>query len=525
MIISRIYSLLLRISYLKTRQNSLILAVRKHIILPALFNDKHRVPQKLFNIPVNAFPSRWMSLLVIMFGILNVILLFPNIDVFTTSTSDSISTQWARYIADRSGIFATVLFPSLITFGGRNNLLSLLFGWSEATCNVVHRWIGRWTFIQMSIHGLAYSVQYLADGRESYVNRIWHKKDVVWGSVATILAGVIIAQGFYALRRRFYEIFLILHIALSAVCVAYSFKHVRSYDKYPYYYWKYMWAAIGCWAGEHALRIFRIISFGPFIKAEAKSVSGASQITIKPTIKWNFKPGQHVYLYVFRFNIWESHPFTVMPGRDGSYALMLKPEQGMTKKLHNRLKSRLEGKTTFNVWVEGMYGESHPVHRFDTLVLLAGGVGITCIAAYALDAIKNSKRQHVILHWVVREESWTNWIKDQLEDIISSNAVEVHLYVTGERPLSESDSDGKESTSENGGSISLNLDKEGKMPYEVSYGRPVIGSLLENNIAEATGSVAVVVCGPAAMCDSARKAVAENVEKDSGYVEYFEDSY
>ncbi|KAK9312131.1 hypothetical protein V1524DRAFT_440162 [Lipomyces starkeyi] len=49
--------------------------------------------------------------------------------------------------------------------------------------------------------------------------------------------------------------------------------------------------------------------------------------------------------------------------------------------------------------------------------------------------------------------------------------------------------------------------------------------VIEETIKRAQGSVAVVSCGPGSLVDTCRSAVADNVDKGMGRVDYFEDAF
>ncbi|KAK7208460.1 ferric reductase NAD binding domain-containing protein [Myxozyma melibiosi] len=534
--LNNVFSRLLNIE--RGATNKYVTMFRKWFILPATFGKMHAEPFRFFGIALNITPVRWMYLLVVLYSILNVVFLWPQVDIFEENTKiGTPRQQWARYIADRSGIFATVMMPSLYLFAGRNNILQYFSGWQFETFNVIHRWTGRWMFIQSAVHGLTYSLVYVYQegGYATYVESVWHVEAIIWGSVATILAAAILFQAFYPFRHYFYEIFKILHIALAAVFLAYTYLHVYAYNYYQWMFYKYLWATVGIWVVDHVFRIFRILYSGLFATASVKIVGGAAIIRVKPMISWTPKPGQYAYLYVMRHNFWESHPFSVVGKENGEYVFVTKAEAGMTQKLLKSVAKAPDAtKNKMNVWVEGFYGESAPVSRFDTILLVAGGIGITAIVSYAT-ALANKARegQHIILYWILRNETDLGWVKSLIDAIAATRRVEIHIFVTGAHDSSvaalsdvkNSDSasasatDSEKANSLDGSKISWTAD-------DVTYGqRPDMNAVIASTVHEANGSVAVMMCGPGSLSDICRQAVAQNVDKGKARVEYFEEVF
>lgn len=52
--------------------------------------------------------------------------------------------------------------------------------------------------------------------------------------------------------------------------------------------------------------------------------------------------------------------------------------------------------------------------------------------------------------------------------------------------------------------------------------RPEMSQVVRDTVTMATGSVAVLTCGPSALADEARAAVCDNIEHAKGRLDYFE---
>ncbi|KAK9429783.1 ferric reductase NAD binding domain-containing protein [Lipomyces doorenjongii] len=509
-----------------SRPLSVVSKFRAHVSLPATWGGKHIEPQRLGNIPVNVIPTRWQSIVVFFFIALNIIFLF--VDMWTVPNNTIYYTDAimrARNIGDRAALLGVALFPILFLFGGRNNVLMFFTGWSFETFNVFHRWIGRVMFINFAVHGWSFTYYYRHTGEykgESnfayWKEQILDDRDNYLGIVAIVLIGIILVQACYVLRHHWYEVFLVLHIATVICYFATAWHHVK-----PHNYMEYFYTCVAIWGFDRFIRLGRILLAGPYSKAKITVSGDAVYLSVKPAVHFQPKPGQYAFLYVLRHNFWESHPFSIMETRDKHYIFVAKAHKGLTKKIHKSV-TKQDGNAAVSVWIEGPYGDSYPIARYETVLLVAGGIGITAIMSYALDLKRRNTPQDVRLYWMVREHDSLRWVQDQLQELTEGGLIDIHIYVTGEtEEIDEKNHSESESTS-----IS-DLSEKNKAvvsQLHVKYNqRPEIGSVISDTVRKAEGSVAVVSCGPGSLADGCRKAVAENVDKGIGRVDYFEDAF
>ncbi|KAJ8096641.1 ferric reductase NAD binding domain-containing protein [Lipomyces tetrasporus] len=510
-----------------SRPSTFVSTFRKYITLPATFGGMHVQPQRLGKVPVNVIPTRWQSIVVFFFVSLNIILLF--VDMWTVPNNTTYYTDAimsARNIGDRAAYLGLALFPILFLFGGRNNFLMFFTGWSFETFNVFHRWIGRMMFVNFAVHGWTYTYNYLHIGEykgESnfayYKGEILDDKENYLGIVALVLIGVILIQACYVLRHHWYEIFLVGHIATVICYLATAWHHVKPHDSIEYFY-----ACVAIWGLDRLVRVCRILLAGPYSEAKITVHGDAVYVAVKPAVHFHPKPGQYAFLYVLRHNFWESHPFSIVETRDKHYIFVAKAHAGLTKKIHNSV-TKQNGNNTVRVWIEGPYGESYPIARYETVLLVAGGIGITAIMSYALDLKRRNTQQHVKLYWMVREQVSLAWVKDQLQELTEGGGlIDIHIYITGElEEVNEKAPSEPESTS-----IS-DLSEKGQAVLSqliVKYNqRPDMRFVVAETVRNAEGSVAVVSCGPGSLADVCRKAAVENVDKGAGRVDYFEDAF
>jgi predicted ferric reductase len=289
------------------------------------------------------------------------------------------------------------------------------------------------------------------------------------------------------------------------------------------------------------------------------------KVTVFPSLIWNFSAGQHCYLYfpTLTTNPFQSHPFSVASWKDcstpqpqtsanetssssltpetppptlplhsthnstepiielqdipltttppnrtssltskPSISFILRPEHGVTRNLHTRLLKSRKAKTA--VIIEGPYG-SAPSTKFrnaDTILAIAGGIGITSILGYLQlylsELEKGLKRRpsRFILFWTVREESLIAAVSSQMGDVEELNAkgVEVRVVCTGI-------GDGE------------------RVDVQELVRAEVLGEGGEGR------KVCVVSCGPGALADGVRKSVVGVVGKKGASVDLIEEAF
>ena len=102
-------------------------------------------------------------------------------------------------------------------FGLRNNIFIWATGWNFRTFNIFHRHIARVATIYAIVHSIGYTVVYgvYEDNYKSDVSSSWF----YLGILATITMSLMLLFSHDYLRAKFYEAFLIIHIALAVVTI------------------------------------------------------------------------------------------------------------------------------------------------------------------------------------------------------------------------------------------------------------------------------------------------------------------
>lgn len=154
---------------------------------------------------------------------------------------------------------------------------------------------------------------------------------------------------------------------------------------------EWLYASIVIWSFDRLIRLVRMAALnlswskGRVARTGRLEIVGTDAIQARINVGYDFGfvPGQYIYVYFPRFNFWESHPFTIAEYevKDGQsvVTLFFRTHKGVTKKLQRYL---ADGPKELYCILEGPYGHYCPVQRYDNVLLLAGGVGITAVFPY-----------------------------------------------------------------------------------------------------------------------------------------------
>ncbi|GKT41536.1 ferric/cupric reductase transmembrane component B [Colletotrichum spaethianum] len=514
--------------------------LKRYITVPATFG--YRCSQ---NLGWCTIPPRVQSLTILAFIIVNIFFCVHGYIIFPDTC------MW-RYVADRTGIISFANFPIIWLFGMRNNLLMWVTGWDFGTYNNFHRWVARVATVQAVIHSVGYVVLVFDDGDWAYFMSWW--KVMFWwaGWFATFGMVALLVASVYWMRRKQYELFLILHILLSILTLITMLGHVSIFKgEYDILFWVPFYS----WIGDRVLRMARTLSFNlrfwnTFALASYDANSNIIRLSIPySTSFYEPKPGTYYYLHVLSDKcFWESHPFTMActttnmhvqrkssceqtpllvageqdqepmsevalePKRgEPSMTFLIRPYDSFTARLREDAAAAWPRPARLRVLVEGPYGHTQPFNQFDDLLFIVGGSGVVVPVAHLAELTKaGSRARSIKIIWAVRELSFAvDVLRQDFEDAFDSGKLSVDIYVTQH-------------------SLASNAVRPNDWPEQVRllHGRPDVREEVQD---AATGagkaSLAVVACGPAVMADSARKSVVEMLDRGWSRIEYFQESF
>ncbi|OAP60926.1 hypothetical protein AYL99_05928 [Fonsecaea erecta] len=287
--------------------------LRSNVIVPATFGSHHNRP--LF---WTTIPTRMETIIVVSFWVMTFILCCVGYQIFWPNLYYTEPQQAWRYISDRTGILCYAMLPWLWMFSGRNNIFLWLTGWSFATFNIFHRHIARCATVLAIVHSVGWSV---LEGTFGYFAESWTEQYWYMGGLATIAMSLIVLFSFMWFRVRSYELFLLIHIALSVVTIVGLFYHTAIFDGE---YNGYLWPLVAIWCFDRAARLARWAYCNLHIRLSHAVVNSTASATydkdgdfirldIVPGSRMlKAGPGQHYYLYQpMKWKGWENHPFTL----------------------------------------------------------------------------------------------------------------------------------------------------------------------------------------------------------------------
>ncbi|KAF3918465.1 hypothetical protein ABW21_db0203550 [Orbilia brochopaga] len=489
--------------------------LKKNFILAPLLGSRHNEHFKIGSAGgAGIVPTRFQALFLAILLALNVGLTVGSVD-WDRSRGVILSE-----LRNRSGVLAVTNMVPLFLLAGRNNPLIPMLRISFDTYNLIHRWLGRIVVLEALTHTISHI---LNKNWSSFMASLGRSEMILTGTISTLAMVFLFIQSPSIIRHAFYESFLTLHIIGAIVATVTLYFHLALIDNK---WLRYLQVAIGLWVAERLARFVSIIyrNIGRSVtKATITALSTeATRITLDMPRPFRFRPGQHVYLYLPSITGWQSHPFSVawadetaplvwnpdtkeeLPrNRQDIYGpqkttveLIVRRRTGATDKIFRKAAASADGSVTVRALVEGPYGTYQSLSSYGTVVLFAGGVGITHQLPNVLELLQGYidgtiATRKVVLVWVLQNPEHLQWVKRQMTSILAMEKrreiLKVTLFVT--KPKQSREIMSPTST------------------VQMFPGKPNIEQLLQSELEERVGTMAVSVCGPGSMSDDVRDAV------------------
>ncbi|KAF2403452.1 hypothetical protein EJ06DRAFT_571662 [Trichodelitschia bisporula] len=431
---------------------------------------------------------------------------------------------------------AFACIPILVALSGKANIITLLTGVSHERLNVLHRWVAWMSFGLSLVHTIPFfyaSIYDEGDGgdqrvkSEFYTNKMRGANEYSGVPPLAMLFGLCILS-LPPLRNKFYESFYAVHILLAITYLGLLFWHAANVNDS----WAYLWATLAVWLASWAARTFYYtrplnIHSAWFVPSQATLVplpGAVTRIEVWPPEDFAHSPAQHVFLRFTALAPLDNHPFTIVsaPMDSGSQpsplVFLARTHAGFTARLARYALANVNGKdeaASTPVWIDGPYGGVSRSFetRYDTLVLLAGGTGISACLPWMLSA-REGRLKRVVLVWAVRRAEALAWVTGELEAVGKGEVeVVVQMHITGEV---EEGKDGKEVGEGLGKEARVEVaGSEGKSGFAERLaalgpsleGRPVMSEVLSKHV-RAGERTMVFACGPEGFRVDVANAVA-----------------
>ncbi|KAH7653463.1 Ferric-chelate reductase (NADH) protein [Dioscorea alata] len=264
-----------------------------------------------------------------------------------------------------------------------SSLLPLVGLTSEASIKY-HVWLGHVVMLLFSAHGLCYIILWAATSELSNMLE-WDAIgiSIVAGELALISGLFMWVTTFPRIRRKFFELFFythqlyiiflfffLLHVGIAFFCLILPGVYLFLLDRYLRFL--------------QSRRSVRLIS--------ARLLpSDTVELNFSKSSGTSFPPLSTVFIKVPSVSTLQWHPFTISSSSNlepEKLSIIIKKEGSWTQKLSQILASPLD---RLDVSVEGPYGPSSSTFlRYDSLVLVSGGSGITPFIAIIRELIFRS---------------------------------------------------------------------------------------------------------------------------------------
>ncbi|KAL0959061.1 hypothetical protein HGRIS_014361 [Hohenbuehelia grisea] len=448
-----------------------------------------------------------------------------------------------NYWSNRAGSLAISQFPLITALGTKNNLISMITRVSFDKLNFLHRMIARVVFVLIWVHGAGRLAKGLRPGQ-------WEQTWCWLGVFAAVAFTVLCIISLRPIRAKSYEFFFYTHCALVLMLMVGGYYHAT--------YRKFHWYMVPCfiiWGLDRLTRLIRIVAFnhayfgfskgaGTFDAHTELLSDGIIRMTVRRPKHFHWSAGQTAYLTMPGVSTlpFEAHPFTIasldtngddqtasienamFPGTNGRRAdskywkelvFLINPQAGFTRRLANVAARN----GAVKVFIDGPYGPAPDLCRFDTSVLVAGGVGVSYALPVFLDIIERVREgkslcTRILFIWSIRDISHASWVSETLYKalMLAPAGLEIHikLFVTGHAPdvVSWGDSESMLSKSPISPRSAQAPPLLGLPAVQVNTGRPDLRSILCQEADCTNGRMSVNVCGSRSISNAVKAALS-----------------
>lgn len=509
--------------------------IKKDLEYAPLWKARHNREIQLSSaVSIGTLPSRFHTLLLVSFLICNIAYML----VLPWHISQSHSVVAA--LRGRAGMLAMYNMIIGTLFALRNNPLIPILQVSYDTFNLLHRWCMRLFTMLTVVHALCWFDNTYAAGQWKAVK--WSLATVSsyqWGFTATIIFIVMIAVAWSPIRHAWYETFINFHRLFAVLGFVGVYRHLLDHNL-PQLPW--MQAVFILWALEYVARIFSITWYNvgrhgvTTVTVEALP-SEACRVTFNLVRPWRPRAGCHAHFYLPSIGYWSSHPFSVAwadtvasrptdpeklqptvhedpTAHATSVSMVIRARSGFTRTLYNKASAQKDNVYTATGLIEGLgtYGAPRSLRSYGTVVLFAGGVGITHQTMYVRDLVSGfcagtAATRKVVLCWSIPNSESLSWVQPWMDQILKmpgrKECLQIKLFVTKPR--------------RHGDLIS------GSGTVQMFPGRCNPLTVLQAETKDQVGAMAVTVCGPGAFADSVRQAARSVVENT--VVDFIEEAF
>lgn len=489
--------------------------LRSKILVPAVFGTSHHSETRALPFYKVILPTRGEAVAMAVFIALNLVLAIFNYPLIKTKF-DSKAIFLAKCVANRTGGLAFGLIPVTILLAGRNNIVQRLTGLPYSSMIFFHKWCSRTMTMYALVHAGAWMLYGIFGEPESVWSMFRTYAYWRWGTAALLASVVLIVHSIHSIKARWYEIFVVIHIAMALLFLWACLKHCSDLG---WLGWIYL--SLGLWGSERAARLWRLlIGFGGYQSGYAQLVSHEDHVykIVVPhtrSRRFRFFPGCYAFLYIQAQPwLWQSHPFSLMTTDEG-YEILVKAKDGLTRQLFDTLPHDVEARVPLRLALEGPYGHEAPLQRYQDVLVLASGAGIPGPISYLQKLVQDpaSIRRFTFV-WVVPTERLLSAMRDQLLRAAQLAAhadpktlFEFQVYVTRPQLAAAANS------------------RPAWIPPQIQlvHGRPDVRLLLTHFCKHASGDIAIASCANPTLDDLLRRYVSELIAYSDHRLDFYDE--
>ncbi|KAI8973096.1 iron reductase [Trametes punicea] len=468
---------------------------------------------------------------------------------FVNTTTLSGNKLDFSYWGGRAGAIGASQFPLITAFGTKNNILAYITGISYDKLNYVHRMAARVVFVLLWVHGGSKIAHLVPAAYDEWFIRV--------GLTTMTAFTILILVSLRPIRARVYEIFYFVHFLTVLIVLLGAYFHTN--DKHV---GSYVWPSFLIWGLDRVIRVARLVYYNHLyfgFSADAHRLDASVELLSPhfvrlhmrrpPHFRWT--PGQTAFLMMPTVSgiPLEAHPFTIA-SVDERYQLhgvkesseakegekmrtdseetapywkelvfLINVREGFTR----RLAGIAEKGEKVKVLVDGPYGFSPDLDNDDTVVLVAGGSGVSFTISTFLGVLSRvqdgkSKCRRLLFIWSIRDASHIKWVSKTLSKALelapSQIEIAIRIFVTsGKAEALSQDPSCNEDDSIHSSSEGTAVGKS-RPPsllhfpaVQVTQGRPDLRAILREEIETNAGRLSVTVCGPQGMARACRAAL------------------
>ncbi|KAK6366949.1 hypothetical protein LTS17_010500 [Exophiala oligosperma] len=526
-----------------SQSSSIFSAIKSNLIYaPPLYHRRAREVKISRHVNLGTLPTRFQALFIFLVVATNV---FACVWEIPWSEPE---LQVLPILRNRTGCLSVVnLIPIIVLSTVKNPLISLL-NIPYDTFNLMHRWLGRVSIFQGIAHTVCYLIAKVEKKGWAGVKESLQSSFIYSGLIAVLAFTVILIQSPKVFRALSYEFFLHFHIVLVIAMCIFLWIHLNGLPQRPQLLgFIILWTAFRAWRSMTML--YRSIG-SRACKANVETLPGdAVKVTITTPRPWQHRPGQSLFLTIPSVGLWTAHPFSVawwgggedqqslsrsnstrtfdddkapiVPHKDvemniqrsRTISLIVKKHGGFTRKLWDRAWGGRGLPLSLNAYIEGPYGDERSLASYGTVMLFAGGVGITHQLPYVRELVEGYAQgtvaaRRITLVWVIPTVEVLDWIRPWMHEVLRMpgrrEVLRVLLYVTRHgltQPIT--------SPSET---------------VRMLRGRPDVQSLMAEEVSQKTGCVGVSVCAGGGLADEVRRASRAMLDQGAN-LDYIEEGF